>query len=220
MADPARPTVPDAAGVPPVNPPTVDENGIPITNDPNTITVVGEKTSDGPGVAQQVNNSWGIYDATGGAQALNPAPDSIRSVDDDGEVNVPRYPIEAGGFQSYNQVQTPINCTVTVTKTGDASARANFLAAIETLRLSLDLSTVITPEQTFRNMKLVRSSKRRSSESGVSMLSVELSFEEIRLSAQTAFVNVKAPSGASNVNGGSVQTQTPTVNQSPGAQPQ
>lgn len=219
MADPARPTVPDADGVPPVNPPPqeVDANGIPVTNDPNTITVVGKKTDDSPAVASQNKPKWGVFDKDGN---LALESDSVFELEDSHELNVPRYPLEGGGFQSFNKVDQPVEVHLVLVKGGTQAEKFAFLTKVASITASLDLYSVVTPEQTYSNMNLVRNSKHRSAESGADLLHVELTFQEARISATTAFTNVQVPSGADNVNGGSVQTQTPTANQNPGAKPQ
>lgn len=219
MADPAHPTVPNAPGVPPVDPPPqeFDANGIPVTNDTNTITVVGRKTSDSPEIARETKTQWGIFKSDG---SLALQPDNIREIDDTKEWNVPRYPLEGGGFQSYNKVETPREIHMIVTKSGTQSDKQIFLNAVDALTKSLELLTIVTPEQSFRNMNLMRNSKNRNADAGVGLLSLELSFVEARISATAAFTDVKAPSGADNVNGGAVQTQTPQAAQNPGVDPQ
>lgn len=227
MADPARPTVPNAAGVPPVNPPergpgTIAPDGsfIPEFQDPNDIVVVAQKTEDAPAVAKQTKPAWGIFNKKGG---LALKVDSVREVEDDKEHNIPRYPIEGGGFKSYNKVETPQQVQVIVTKGGSTSDKASFISAVTKLCGSLDILTVVTPEQTYRSLNLVKNSKHRSAESGASLLVVQLTFEEVRVgSADAAFSDqtVKDPSGADNVSGGAVQTQTPQANQNPGKAPQ
>lgn len=224
MADPARPTVPKAEGVPPVNPPAgtiaADGSFIPETVATEDIVVVGAKTEDAPTVAKQNKPAWGVFDKKGG---LALKADSVREVEDDKEFNVPRYPIEGGGFQSYNKVEQPQQVQVIVTKGGSTSDKSSFIAAVDKLTASLDLLSVITPEQTYRNLNLVKSSKHRSAETGASLLVIQLTFEEVRVSSATvAFSDqtVKDPSGADNVSGGAVQTQTPQANQNPGKAPQ
>jgi hypothetical protein len=213
--------VPDAKGVPPVNPPSAfDPATNTITVDAPAPTTNGKETAkkaDAKAVAKQTKPAWGIFDKKGG---LALAADSVREVEDDKEYNVPRYPLEGGGFQSYNKVEMPKQVHVIVTKGGTASDKSSFIAKVDKLTASLDLFTIVTPEQTHRNMNLTKNGKSRTAESGAGLISVHLTFDEARISVTTAFTDVKEPSGADNQNGGAVQTQTPKANQAPGAKPQ
>lgn len=171
--------------------------------------------------------TWGIFD-DGGAPAL--FVDSIVSVEPRGEFRISDYPVEAGGFRSYNKVALPSELRVTVTKGGTDASRSTFLAAVETLRTGTKLCSIVTPDSAFRSYNLVAVDYRRTAGAGVSLLSVELNFEEVRQSATSAFTASggksdpgnapKRPSGADPVSIGPVQPATPTAAQTPVHGPQ
>ncbi|OYW18904.1 MAG: hypothetical protein B7Z52_04355, partial [Burkholderiales bacterium 12-64-5] len=96
MAGPVFPDVPKVPGVPAVarsalNPGTATEPQI--TQDSITVTATAR-------------NQWGIY-TTAGALALD--PDTIEAVGYDAEYRVADYPIEEGGFETYDKVALPFH---------------------------------------------------------------------------------------------------------------
>lgn len=210
MADPAFPNVPLAPGVPPVQrlgPPPSD---------------VEKLTGDAPNLKDGGLTSWGIY-TQDGKLALDPT--SIFAVEFQREFRISDYPIEEGGFESYNKVATPFDIRITVTKDGKLSERKAFLDDMDALVVTLDLFDVVTPERTYLGVNIVRADYKRDNESGgVSLLQVELQAVEVRTTASVQFVNptipgavgvaplfgaTGAPSGADPVNNGSVQPVTP-----------
>lgn len=200
------PNVPDAAGVPRV----FRREGEPPT------PFIQPLTGDALAGVQTGRVTWGIF-TRGGALALQ--PDSVAVVEPSREFRISDYPVEQGGFASYNKVATPATERVTLTKGGDIPTRTAFLAAVEAMLESTDLFTVVTPEAAYTNRNLVRRDMRRSAEEGASLLKLELEMVEVRVSATSAFTSANAAvdpgtaprsaSGANRVNAGPVQPQTP-----------
>lgn len=211
MADPSAPTVPSAAGVPPVKP----NPDIPAGTGPD-IVVVAQK-SDGANIAKKSKPRWAIYEA-GGAVAI--APDSFKELDESKDWNIPRYPVESGGFESYNKVELPADVRLAVMKAGNDAAKSAFLAKIRRYAGGLDLLTVVTPGATYRRVNLIHYEQHRSAEAGAALLTVRLFFQEVRTTVKAAFSDVGEPTAASNSNGGAVQPRTPGANQTPTGAPQ
>lgn len=222
MTDPIYPDVPFAQGVPPV-----------LRRDPFALGVTVPKlTSDGPGLKDGGLTRWGLF---GQAGALALEPDSIQAMEYQREFRIADYPIEEGGFESYNKVATPYDIRVTMTKGGKVPDRKDFLDQVELILASLDLYTVVTPERNYQNVNIVRADYRRNAEHGATLLTVELHGIEVRTSAsiqfsagtpgqqivgfgttadgrQVAIVGaVHSVSGANPVNNGSVQPRVPAV---------
>lgn len=120
---------------------------------------------------------WGIYTADG-AVALE--PDNFLEVGYVNVSNLSTYPQEEGAFASYNKVQTPRACSVTVSKGGTKKAMVDFATALESLQASLDLYTIVTPARSYENMNVDRCEYRRSSSSGAGIVIATLHFTEIR----------------------------------------
>lgn len=147
---------------------------------------------------------WGIY--LNGLPAL--LPDSIISVEFKSDWRISDYPQEPNAFQSYNKVRTPYDARVTMTYGGPGIGQ--FLLAVEAASASLALYSVVTPDRIYPNANITHFDYRRNSQNGVSLLSVDLWLEEVRVAATAASADTKEPSGASPVNGGNVQPQPPT----------
>jgi stage V sporulation protein SpoVS len=152
---------------------------------------------------------WGVFNLDGSV-ALQ--PDSIISLDFKRELLVPNYSMEQGAFQSYNKVATPSDTNVRMTKGGSDSVREAFLIAVSTLVKSLTLVNIAMPEgAVIQSVNAVRFDFRRTATNGVGLITVDVAFQEIRVTATTTFSNTAQPSGADPQNGGSVQAQSPTV---------
>lgn len=194
MAGPVFPDVPKAPGVPavarsPINPGTDTEPKL--TQDSITVTATAR-------------NQWGVY-TTAGAQALE--PDSITAIGYDAEYRVADFPIEEGGFESYDKVALPFQNRVVMTKGGTLEQRRAFLRAVEELRGDLELYNVVTPEWTYLNVNIVRVNIDRSREQGGGLITVELQLQEIRQNATASFSQTRDPASAAPVSIGSVQAK-------------
>lgn len=151
----------------------------------------------------QVETQWGIFDSSGNAladpaiftglvgSALEAAgigtTMSTNSVTYTKETRVSDFPIEQGGFASYNKVELPANPIVTLCLTGTEANRTSFLDAIDAACKSTDLFSVVTPEVTYVDYAVERYNYERRSNKGATMLIVEIALREIRqVSAQFA----------------------------------
>lgn len=192
MAGPVFPDVPKVPGVPAVarsllNPGTATEQQL--SQDSITVTAAAK-------------NQWGIY-TTAGALALE--PDSISAIGYDAESRVADYPIEEGGFESYDKVALPFQNRVVMTKGGTLEQRRAFLKAVEELRGDLELYNVVTPEWTYLNVNIVRVGVDRNREQGAGLITVEVQLQEIRQNATASFSQTRDPASADPVSNGSVQ---------------
>ena len=179
----------------------------------------------------QVQSQWGIFDESGSPLG-NPSDfgelanialgtlgigstQSTASVEFSKEMRVSDFPIEQGGFASYNKVEMPATPTVTLCMGGSESSRSAFLAELDEACKSTDLYSVVTPEVTYINYSIDRYIYSRRSERGATLLIVELSLKEIRqVSAEYATADIKAdtaksPDSASAIDNGKVQSQAP-----------
>lgn len=169
-------------------------------------------TSDGSAVeANQPAVRWGIYTADGSPAIIG---DGCVAFEYAKDYRVSDYPQENGSFRSYNKVETPFLLRVVIQKGGSSSDRQTFLNSIDTvLSDTSTLYEVITADQTYSSVTINHADYRRTAVNGATLLSVELHCEQIRVTATSALSNTAQPSGASRVNDGSVQPQTPTSGQ-------
>lgn len=190
------PDVPYALGVP-----NVLRDAINSVVDPVTAL-----TADSASLPTASAPVWGIYDNAGGLAIY---PDSFNAIETQKEEAISTFPVEQGGFQSYNKVETPYRLRVILTKGGSIDERSAFLSACNDLRSTTDLYSVITPEEVYDNGNVTRVGQVRNAQQGAQLLTVELIVEEIRQSATVAYTPApQSPSNAAQVNDGSVQAKT------------
>lgn len=193
MAGPLYPDVPIAPGVPPVLR-LLDQQEQP---EP-------QLQSDSKEIDRLAASQWGIF-TQGGRPIVN--ADNVASIEDGVEYRIADYPLEEGGFESYNKVATPREIRVSMSKGGTISDRQQFLATLTSLQSDLELYNVVTPEQTFTDMNITGVRKSRNKDNGATMLTVEVMLQEVRVTATAEVSASKEPAGADDVNDGSVQTK-------------
>lgn len=170
----------------------------------------------------QINSRWGIFDSQGRALG-NPqnlilesigigSTLSTASVEFSKETRVSDFPLEKGGFASYNKVELPAEPIVTLNISGSDSARQAFLNDIDKACKSTDLYDVVTPEITYKGYSIERYNYQRKSERGCTLLRVEIGLKEVReVSAQFTKAAPKQPGAQPQVDNGKVQAQEPDV---------
>lgn len=170
--------------------------------------------------------SWGIFETVSvvtppllpeNVYQLAIIPDSILSVDYDREWAIASYPQERGAFQNYNKIQLPFENRVQITKGGTITEKQLFINTLEAMAASLNLFDIVTPEQTFFNVNIYKISLSRYADSGASLLTYDVSFQEIRTSAVAKFSDTVDKNAADPVSDGTVQT-TPIAPQTPFAE--
>ncbi|WP_233874030.1 phage baseplate protein [Paraburkholderia adhaesiva] len=203
------PDVPAVAGVP-------DLARVPLAVDAFTGTVQAVQGLDYFGFLPGDTPQWMICDDEGNALIT---PDSLVDLSYCGEERVASYPVEQGSFASYNKVAQPQELTLRLSCGGHNMGRDAFLATLDTLRTSLTLVCISTPEVTFRNYNIDRVDYVRKASTGLSLITAEVHFTEIRTSTQASYSNTAQPSGADPQSQGWVCTaadpSAPTNQQTP-----
>lgn len=199
MAGPVFPDVPKVPGVPAVargilNPGTATEPKL--TQDSITVTAAAK-------------NQWGVY-TKAGAKAVE--PDSISAIGYDAEYRVADYPIEEGGFETYDKVALPFQNRVVMTKGGTLEQRRAFLRSIDEIRSDLELYNVVTPEWTFLDVNVVRIGIDRNRENGAGLITVELQLQEVRQNVTASFSKTRDPASSETFNTGSIQPKASDAN--------
>lgn len=145
---------------------------------------------------------WGVFTDEG-----DPISDytSFVSFDMRSDARVADYPIENGGFASYNKVDEPDNVQVMLSCDGDTTRRNNFQRDMLAARKSLTLYTVLTETGTYYNCNLINLNWTHGREDGATVVKAYCEFREIRLRGTTAFSQTYDPSGASPQSNGQVQ---------------
>ena len=120
------------------------------------------------------------------------------------------YPVEEGGFQSYDKVQLPFDIKVRITSGGSEAERQELLDEVDAAANTLNLYDVVTPEKVYSSCNISHYDYKRTSTNGVGMIIVDLWFIEIRVTATAALSNTQNPTNAAQQSNGTVGTRTPT----------
>lgn len=172
------------------------------------VTILRALTGDTNAIRSLLQTqAWGIFNSEGRA-VLD--PDTIVEFDFRREFRVSDFPIEGGEFASYNKVRTPFDIVLRVTKSGPLADRTIFMTQVEGLCASLDLFTVVTPENSYVNANFTGFAVQRSGQSGVNMITFDLYVRQIRI-APSADMTTERPLEAQD--NGAVQPVTPTTAQ-------
>ena len=198
---PEFPDVQIVAGVPP----------IPINPYALAETLPFLALADSIGVASALIGQWGIYDSSGSAIIVG---DSVVSVDFRGDADVPDYPVENGGFASYNKFVRPKDIRVSIASDGTTVPPSILLATVDAAVASTALYSVVTPDATYASVNLDHYDYRRTAQNGAQMITVDVWATEIRVTGTGQFSsNTQTPAGASPVSSGTVQASQPTAAQ-------
>lgn len=139
-------------------------------------------------------------------------PDSIREFSSKNEWQVSDYPVEQGGFASYNKVNNPFEVQLRLTKGGSLNDRKEFLKQIDAVAGDTRLYRIVTPEKVYPSVNITRVDNRRVEQNGAYFLSqVDIYFREIRFvaaeytstAANTA--NAIDPAALPPINTGAIQ---------------
>jgi hypothetical protein len=230
---PPFPSVPPQPGVPPLA-----GNGYQaFTRIASTVAIMASDVGMLVNLFTDNAKQWGVFDKNQQPVAVW---DSVASVDYRHEFTIADYPIEQGGFESYNKVAHPYDARVrfiisdgaqggllggalggiqttiasfTGAKSPGMAARTALLQALETAVASLDLYTVITPEAQYQSANLTHMEYRREVRGGISLIAVDVSLQEVRIAqtAQSAEAIQQPQSATSEPAANDGSPQSPTV---------
>lgn len=187
------PNVPDVPGVPAVLRSTLfpaDES----TQDP--------LDSSGSEANADIANQWGVFTQDG--DAAFPA-DNMVGFELSADSRISDYPVEMGGFGSYNKVIVPYDTRVIMSTGGSVQDRQDFLGAVQDAVQSTDLYNVVTPECVYMDVNVTTVRTVRAADRGSGLLTLEIALRKVRQTATLTFTQTKDPASAGQVNDGSVQ---------------
>lgn len=126
---------------------------------------------------------WGLF--------LNGVPvvtaESVVSFDFKKGSRISSFPVEEGGFESYNKVQQPFDVRLRFATGGTVADRQALLeSAAEAVR-SLDLMDAVSPEAIYPNVNPVHYDYRRTAVNGRGLLIVDVFCEEVRVRSSSTF---------------------------------
>ncbi len=144
-------------------------------------------------------------------------PDSFIDFEYKEDHKIPNYPIQNGGFASYNKVTLPYEIKLRVTKGGlgnNVYSIVSFLNKIEILLSSTAILTVTTPDCVYNSVSLIHFDYRKESINGATLLIADLTFQEVRVVVAPSNP-CASPNSVATTKNGQVSCVTPTVIMSP-----
>lgn len=183
------------------------------------------------GLLDVLSHQWGIVDSNGQTVI---SPNVFMSIDYKGDVKSASHPVEPvdkvrggmGSFANYNKVANPNDITVRMVFSqsdsgsdsivgflaGQSSpSRSDALTILAKMRDSTNVYDIATPDASYSSYSLESISYRRDGKSGVSMLTVECRFLEIRQTAEVGYANPATPSAYDTEYYGGIQPETPAA---------
>lgn len=145
---------------------------------------------------------WGVFDDGGGRVLV---ADSFIGIEFKNDSRQSNYPIEEGGFQTFDKIDTPYDARVTMAIGGDLVTRSLFLSTCDDMLHSIKLYSVVTPEKTYASASVVNVGYRRETKNGATLLTVQLWFQEVRTKVSILFSG-QNPASADVVSDGTVQS--------------
>jgi hypothetical protein len=186
------PNVPIAPGVPPLarNPAAAAVTVVAVTAD-----VISNL------LALFAGPQWGVFDQNG-----NPVvtADNVVSLDFKSDWTISDYPVEQGGFQSYNKVIVPFESRVRFSTGGSVVDREELLASVEAIAGGTTLYNVVTPERIYINVNVTHYDYERAAMRGGGLLSVDLWLRQVQETVVTTFTSTKNPISQGEVSVGQV----------------
>ena len=159
----------------------------------------------GPQVQADIAQQWGLYDQSGLPAVI---ADNVQSLEVALEAQISDFPVENGGFASYNKVIRPFDVRIAMTKGGSVEERQAFVQQVQEAWQSLDLFNVVTPEVVYLDVNVVGVRRLVESDRGVGLMMLDVSLRKVRQTGRLAFTSTAQPASAGVNNNGAVQTQT------------
>lgn len=197
------PNVPNLPGVPPL-----------LRNALSTVSTVQGLVAGAHTITQFFAGAptkpvWGIFDSN--RKSVVDA-DSFLAFENANETTVSDFPVQAGGFASYNKVRLPARNSVRISKGGSLADRAALLTQLDVLLATTDVFTILTPEKSYPSVNLERFTvMRKDKDSAYFLTDVDLYFREIQVTevvftnTASSTANAQAPSAQPEVNQGVLQ---------------
>lgn len=153
-----------------------------------------------------LGQQWGLF--LDGAPVI--VAENVVSFDYRKQYSVSDYPVEEGSFESYDKVELPADVRMTFTAGGSVADREALLTSCQAIVGDRNLYDAVSPEAIYPNMNVSHLDYRRTAQSGMGLMIVNLWLLEIRQAPAAPLSNTKDPSSAAQVSGGTVQTTPAT----------
>lgn len=164
-------------------------------------------------MATQTQNGYGAWGLLGADDQKVCDYEGILEVSNASTSQVLTEPVENGQLAAFNKVQQPESVRVVLSLGYDPTRQRAAISRLKQLKGGTGaefLCKLISPSEVSENLSLESVGQTRTSQSGATLLIVELSFVQIRavqVSTQRLSWSPKNPTGADPVNSGRVQAE-------------
>jgi hypothetical protein len=188
-----------------------DVNGVPAVNFAPGFGIGITLLSTDIGPLSQILSpaSWGIY--LGGAPVI--VANSTVTFEFRKEWLLLDYPVERGGFESYNKVWVPFSGRIRFASGGNFAERQALLESVKAISGDTNLYSLVMPEDTFTSCNVMHYDFNREAMSGLGMLKINVWMQEISQLGSSTFGSTANPSSQAQQNGGTVTPTDPSSSQ-------
>ena len=192
---PSAVNVPDVQGVPPV---------IFASSGGNQVELLTQDTARY--ITGSFGQQWGLF--LNGQLVVT--ADTVAAFDYKKDWALSDYPVEQGGFESYDKVERPFDVRLRFVAGGSAQRRAALLATVGAISGTTTLYAAATPDVAYANVSVKGYSYSRTAANGLSLLVIDVLCSEVRQASAIDAMSVASPSASPTVNDGTVQALPPT----------
>ena len=133
-------------------------------------------------------------------------PDSVLEMSFQAESEATSEPIEKGGFASFYKTNSPETVSLVFSFSADDAKQNNALDKIRERKENYDLISILTPTHLYENMTIVSYSYNRTNTDGMTMLVLQVDFQQIKqVAVNTGVAEFKNVTSAKKKNTGKKQ---------------
>ena len=133
-------------------------------------------------------------------------PVSVLEMSFQSESEATSEPIEKGGFASFYKTNSPETVSLVFSFSSDDAKQNNALDKIKERKENYDLISILTPTHLYENMTIVSYSYNRTNTDGMTMLVLQVDFQQIKqVAINTGVAQYKNSTSASKKNTGKKQ---------------
>ena len=140
-------------------------------------------------------------------------PDSVLEMSFQAESEATSEPIEKGGFASFYKTNSPETVSLVFSFSADDARQNTALDKIRERKENYDLISILTPTHLYENMTILSYSYNRTNTDGMTMLVLQVDFQQIKqVAVNTGVAQYKNVTSASKKNTGKKQAVDTEVN--------
>ena len=140
-------------------------------------------------------------------------PDSVLEMSFQAESEATSEPIEKGGFASFYKTNSPETVSLVFSFSSDDAKQNNALDKIKERKENYDLISILTPTHLYENMTILSYSYNRTNTDGMTMLVLQVDFQQIKqVAINTGVAVYKNATSGNKKNTGKKQAVDTEVN--------